>query len=84
MSKDRMNKEIDDAIELFESAHYIIPSHDAETGGTRYSNAEVPRFRSIRRLKRRHSDYRPGKVKVYTAEEIEDYVKSQSLHKRDR
>ena len=83
MSKDRMNKEIDDAIELFESAHYVIPSYDAEMGSTRYSNSEVPSFRSIRKLKRTHSDYRPGIVKVYTAEEIEEYVKSKTIHRTD-
>lgn len=72
-------KEIDDAIELFESAYYVVPSHDAETGGTRYHNAEVPKYRSVRRLKRRQRDYQPGPVKVYTAEEIADYVKSKAL-----
>ena len=72
-------KEIDDAIALFESGYYIVPSHDSETGGTRYHSGDPPKFRSIRRLKRRRRDYQPGPVKVYTTEEIEDYVKSKSL-----
>lgn len=72
-------KEIDDAIELFESAHYRVLTYDAETGGTNYSKSTPPKFRSIRKLKARRKDYRPGPVKVYTAEEIDDYVISRSI-----
>ena len=31
-------------------------------------------FISIRKLKARHRDYRPGRVKIYTDEEIEEWL----------
>lgn len=78
MSKKAL-KEIGDAIELFESAHHVVPEHDGETGNTRYTPSAAPQFRSVRRLKQRHTDYRPGPVKVYTEQEVEDYVRSKTL-----
>lgn len=72
-----VDKEIDDAIEYFESTYYIVPSHDHEVGATKYSNREAPLFRNVRILKRRHSDYRPGPIKVYTKQEIEEYERDQ-------
>lgn len=81
--KDRGQKGIDDAIELFESAHYIVPTHDVETGDTVYAHAPSPRFSSVRRVKRARPDYRPGPVKVYTEQEVEDYVRSKALHRGD-
>lgn len=85
MNRKKVDREIGDAIELFESAHYIVPSHDSEAGHTRYTRPDPPTFRSVRRLKQRHSDYRAGPVKVYTREEIEEYerVRSQELHDSD-
>jgi len=83
MKRDPVQKEIDDAIELFESAYYIVPSYDSETGNINHSNTQVPNFASIRKLKARRADYRPGPVKVYTTEEIRDYVESQELRTRD-
>lgn len=79
MKRDPTQKGIDDAVELFEQAHYIVPSHDAETGDTEYRHAAAPSFRSVRRLKQRRADYKPGPVKVYTTEEIEDYVRSKAV-----
>ena len=83
MKRDPVQKEIDDAIELFESSFYVVPEHDSERGYTSYNVSSAPAFRSIRRLKARRADYRPGPVKVYTTEEIRDYVESQELRTRD-
>jgi len=79
MTKRRVDKEIGDAIELFESSFHVVPKHDSESGHTKYDVRTSPTFHSIRRLKQRHPDYRAGPVKVYTEQEIEDYVKSQEL-----
>ena len=73
MKKIQVNKELDDAVEYFESSYHIVPTHDSETGLTRYARTRAPLFQNIRRLKRSRDDYRPGKVKVYTRAEIEEY-----------
>ena len=82
MSKKAL-KEIGDAIELFESAYNVVPSYDSETGNTSFNDRKRIQFTSVRKLKGKRADYRPGPVKVYTEQEIEDYVKSQTLHGRD-
>lgn len=78
-----VNREIGDAIETFESHSYVVPTYDVASGHTKYDTPHAPRFHSVRRLKERHADYRAGPVKVYTAQEIEDYVRSQALSKGD-
>ena len=77
--RDPVQKGIDDALELFESAHYTVPCYNNETGNTSYDVTPTPQFLSVRRLKQRRPDYRPGPIKVYTEQEIEDYVKSKAL-----
>ena len=79
MKKTLMDKELDEAVELFESAHYVVPNHDSETGSTQYNHANRPTFRSIRKLKRRYSDYQAGPVKVYTKQEIKEYEDARSI-----
>ena len=79
MLKKNIQREIDDAIELFESAHNVTPTYDSETGNVGYTRNERVSFTSVRSLKRRRSDYRPGPVKIYTAEEIDKYVKAKLL-----
>lgn len=83
MKKIQVDKELDDAVELFESAHYLVPIYDAESGNTNFTNTRSTSFRNIRRLKRGRADYQPGPIKDYTEQEIEDYVKSKSLPPRD-
>lgn len=79
MSRKKVDREIGDAIELFESSYYVIPSHDSETGNTRYTTGQQPpSFTNLRKLKQRRDDYRPGKVKVYTEQEIEEYERARS------
>ena len=73
MKKRHIQKEIDDAIDLFESAHNITPSYDGETGNTSYTTTPTKTFLNVRRVKKRHADYQPGTVKVYTPEEIKEY-----------
>lgn len=77
-------KEIDDAIELFESAYYVVPSYDSESGGTVRNTPEAPAFRSVRRLKRMHADYRHGPIKIYTKQEVAEYVKSKTVQRTNR
>lgn len=72
-------KEINDAIELFESSFHIVPSHCSETGNTLFNDRKGIQFTCVRKLKTRRADYRPGPVKVYTEQEVEDYVKSKAL-----
>lgn len=67
------DREIEDAIELFEQVGYCTPSADTEGNGTYLRPSQAPSFTSIRKLKRRHSDYRAGPVKYYTRQEIEEY-----------
>ena len=79
MLKKNIQREIDDAIELFESAHNITPTYDSETANTGYTSNQRIVYRSVVALKRKSADYRPGPVKHYTTQEIEDYVKSKTL-----
>ena len=79
MLKKNIQREIDDAIELFESAHNITPTYDSETGTTGYSTNQRITYSSVVKLKRKREDYRPGPIKIYTAEEIDEYVKSKKL-----
>jgi len=67
------DREIEDAIELFEQVGYSVQSKDLEGGDSRLSSTSPPSFASIRKLKRKHMDYRAGPVKHYTREEIEEY-----------
>ncbi len=48
---------------------------NAQRGWPHYA---APSRSAIRKLKGKHPDYRPGKVKVYTAEEIEEYERARS------
>jgi len=73
MSRHRSKKEIRDAIDLFESAYYVVPTYDAETGTTSYTTKECPVFTNVRNIKGQYKDYQPGEVKIYTTEEIKEY-----------
>ena len=79
MLKKNIQREIDDALELFESAHNITPTYDSETANTGYTSNQRIVYRSVVALKRKSADYRPGPVKIYTAQEIDDYVASKKL-----
>jgi hypothetical protein len=79
MKKARYNREIDDAIELFESSHHTLPTYDMETGHTSHTKQGNRLYVNVRTLKRGHSDYQAGPIKYYTSQEIEDYVKSKAL-----
>ena len=70
--------EIEDAIEYFESAYSVGCTYNSETGAVSYSKVPHQLYRNIRRLKRSRPDYRAGKVKVYTREEIEEYERAKS------
>lgn len=74
-----MKDEIGEAIELFEAVGRTRTDRDA--GEQTASSIGLPahRFSTVRRLKQRSSDYRPGAVKIYTREEIEAY----ELHKAE-
>ena len=78
MSK-KAQKEIRDAVVLFEHAHYVVPSYDTETGTTKNSKPRSPSFHSIWSIKSKRPDYRPGTVKVYTEQEVAEYVESTSV-----
>jgi len=67
------DREIEDAIELFEQVGFSVPSQDNESNNAYLRPSQAPSFASIRKLKRRHSDYRAGPVKHYTRQEIEEY-----------
>ena len=73
MKKRHIQKEIDDAIDLFESAHNITPSYDSETGNVSFTTTPNKTFLNVRKVKKRYGDYQPGAVKVYTPEEIKEY-----------
>ncbi len=64
---------IDEAIQVFEETSYFTVRHNAETGGTEWKKTDPPEFRNITAIKRSFPDYQPGKVRVYTKEEIEEY-----------
>jgi len=83
MSK-KAQKEINDAVVLFEQAYYVVPCYDNETGNTEINIRPCPSFTSVRRLKGRRADYRPGKVKVYTEQEVRQYeLELKALHPDD-
>jgi hypothetical protein len=65
--------DIKEAIEVFECGYYTQPVFVPADGTTKYVAAPSPSFRSIRRLKMSRSDYKPGKVRVYTEQEVKEY-----------
>ena len=67
---------IDEALLMFEQSYYTVPEHDAESGFTKQRKPVPPTFKTVRKLKQRNPDYRPGEVKVYTKEEIDEYERN--------
>lgn len=80
-----MKDEIGEAIELFEAVGRTRT--DKDKGEQTASSIGLPthRFSTVRRLKQRSPDYKPGVVKVYTREEIEAYElrKAESIQRGD-
>ena len=67
-------KEIRDAVALFEQAHNVTPSYDSETSNSGYTRAPSTTYETAVDIKMSHRDYQAGAVKIYTSDEIEEYM----------
>ena len=83
----RMDDPLDIMLEFQSWRGSAQPLEDSDEESTHHKNQRGwPDFaipRSIRTLKGKLPDYRPGPVKIYTKKEIEEYerVRSQQVHR---